>query len=85
MLQACSAGSAHPIGANRRGLGIMTTRQKRALLAILVPAEVCLAVLAWRDLDRRSEDQVRGTKHLWRLLVTINPGNSLFYWLMGRR
>jgi hypothetical protein len=42
-------------------------------------------VLAWRDLDRRSEDQVRGTKRLWRLLVSINPGNSLFYWLVGRR
>ena len=49
------------------------------------PVEVALAVLAWRDLVRRIEDQVRGKRRLWWLLVSINPGNSVIYWLFGRR
>jgi hypothetical protein len=61
------------------------TKQRRWLLAaILVPIEVLLAVLAWRDLDRRSDDQVRGKKRLWQVIVLINPGNSIIYWLFGR-
>lgn len=63
----------------------MTARRNWMAAAVLVPIEVCLAVLAWRDLARRSEDQVRGRKRLWRLFVSINPGNSAFYWLFGRR
>jgi hypothetical protein len=63
----------------------MTRRQKWVLAAILVPVEICLSVLTWRDLNRRTDDQVRGKKRLWRLLVSINPGNSVIYWLFGRR
>jgi hypothetical protein len=62
----------------------MTTRQRWAA-AIVVPIEVALAVLAWRDLSRRTDDQVRGEKILWRVFVSVNPGNSVFYWLLGRR
>jgi hypothetical protein len=47
--------------------------------------EVVSAALAWRDLARRSDDQVRGKKNLWRAFITINPGNSLVYWAIGRR
>jgi hypothetical protein len=32
---------------------------------------------AWRDLGRRSETQVRGKKNVWRVFISINPGNSL--------
>jgi hypothetical protein len=63
----------------------MTKRQQWLLAATVVPIEVALAVRAWRDLDRRADDQVRGRKRLWRLLVVINPGNSVIYWLFGRR
>jgi hypothetical protein len=41
--------------------------------------------MAWRDLAQRSDEQVRGSKNLWRFIVTINPGNSIAYWLLGRR
>jgi len=62
------------------------TKQRRWLLAaILVPFEVVLAVLAWRDLNRRTDEQVRGKKRLWRKFILINPGNSIIYWLLGRR
>ena len=63
----------------------MTKRQKLTAAALIVPAEVYLAVLAWRDLAKRTDDEVRGKKQLWRVLVSINPGNSLLYWLFGRR
>lgn len=62
----------------------MTRQRKWLLAAILVPIEVVLAVLAWRDLDRRSDVQLRGKKRLWRAFVLINPGNSIIYWLFGR-
>lgn len=62
----------------------MTKQRKWLLAAIVVPIEVVLAVLAWRDLDQRSDGQVRGTKRLWRAIVVMNPGNSIIYWLFGR-
>ncbi len=63
----------------------MTIKQKRLLTAIIVPVQIIGAVLAWRDLARRTDDQVRGNKRAWRVFVSINPGNSVIYWLFGRR
>ncbi len=63
----------------------MTSKQRRFLAAIIVPVQVIGAVLAWRDLARRTDNQVRGNKRAWRVFVSINPGNSLIYWLFGRR
>lgn len=63
----------------------MTTKRKRLLAAIIIPIQVVLAALAWRDLAARTDDQVRGTKKFWRIFVSINPGNSVLYWLFGRR
>jgi hypothetical protein len=51
----------------------------------IVVAEIVSAGLAWRDLARRSDHQVRGKKNLWRAVIAINPGNSLVYWVVGRR
>jgi hypothetical protein len=62
----------------------MTTRQKR-LLTIIVPIQAIFALAAWRDLARRTDDQVLGRRSLWRAIILLNPGNSLFYWLIGRR
>lgn len=63
----------------------MTRDQKAILTAIVVPIEVALAVLAWRDLAGRSERQIRGKKNLWRAAILLNPGNSVIYWFCGRR
>ncbi len=41
------------------------------------------AVLAWRDLGSRSNDQVRGSKKIWRVFIALNPGNSFAYWIFG--
>jgi hypothetical protein len=62
----------------------MTPHRKR-LLAVIVPIQVVLVVIAWRDLAARSDDHVRGKKDMWRATIPLNPGNSVFYWLRGRR
>ena len=63
----------------------MDANRKKLLLAGLAVVELVAATLAWRDLARRDEGQVRGSKKLWRLFISMNPGNSLFYWALGRR
>lgn len=62
----------------------MSSLQKKLLFGIALPVEVLSCAMAWRDLARRSDDEVRGPKSLWRLFITTNPGNSLFYWIFGR-
>jgi hypothetical protein len=57
----------------------------KPLVAGVVAAELTSAVLAWRDLAHRRDDQVRGTKTGWRVFITLNPGNSLAYWALARR
>jgi hypothetical protein len=59
--------------------------RKLLLGAIIVPIQVWLTVLAWRDLSRRTRSEVRGNKSIWRAFVAINPGNAIIYWLVGRR
>ena len=63
----------------------MTNPRKKLLAAVIVPIQIASAVLAWRELSRLSDDQVRGNKRLWRMAVLINPGNSLAFWIFGRR
>lgn len=61
------------------------TKRAKVVLGIVVVAQTISSVFAWRDLARRSDGQVRGPKNLWRVIVTINPVNSIAYWLLGRR
>jgi hypothetical protein len=63
----------------------MRSRPKRIALVALVLAEVGLAALTWRDLRCRPADEIRGSKRFWRVISTINPGNSVAYWLVGRK
>jgi hypothetical protein len=63
----------------------MRQKPKTPFLIGLVGLEVISAALAWRDLGRRPTDHVRGSKHIWRVFIMINPGNSLGYWALGRR
>jgi hypothetical protein len=66
-------------------MGLPKTKRGKAILGVVVLAQTVSSALAWRDLAGRSDDQVRGPKSLWRVVVTINPGNSIAYWLFGRR
>jgi hypothetical protein len=57
---------------------------RKQIYVALVAGEIGSAVLAWRDLDRRPDSAVRGSKRLWRIAMLANPGNSLAYWALGR-
>ncbi|MDQ6687687.1 MAG: hypothetical protein M3Z50_08780 [Actinomycetota bacterium] len=57
----------------------------KPLLIGVVAVEAVSALLAWRDLGRRSDHQVKGKKAVWRVFISLNPGNSLVYWAFGRR
>lgn len=60
-------------------------KPNRKVILAVVAVEAAAAALAYRDLAGRHQDQVRGPKTLWRIFIGINPGNSLLYWLVGRR
>lgn len=57
----------------------------REVVIAVVAVETVSAVLAYRDLAHRTDDQVRGPKLLWRVVMALNPGNSIAYWIFGRR
>ncbi len=63
----------------------MRRKPNRYLLAAIVAVEIGIAALTWRDLRRRPAEQIRGSKRFWRVVSTLNPGNSIAYWLVGRR
>jgi hypothetical protein len=62
----------------------MKRKPNKPLLGALVAVELVAAKLAWRDLAKRGDAQVRGNKNAWRILILLNPGNSLVYWGIGR-
>lgn len=51
----------------------------------LVVVDLVMATVAWRDLNRRPEGEIRGTKRFWHVVILANPGNSIVYWLFGRK
>jgi hypothetical protein len=57
---------------------------RKQILAVLAAGEIGAAVLAWRDLERRPDSAIRGSKRGWRIAMLANPGNSLAYWVLGR-
>lgn len=60
-------------------------KPSKPVIAVIVAGQVLSGALAWRDLARRPDGEIRGRKNLWRLFITVNPGNSIVYWLAGRR
>jgi len=55
------------------------------VVAVLVAVDLVVATFAWRDLKQRPEERIRGSKRFWHLAIIANPGNSIIYWLVGRR
>jgi hypothetical protein len=62
----------------------LTTTQKRLAIAAGV-AESVLTTVALRDLAQRPDDQVRGSKNLWRLATIVQPVGPIAYLVAGRR
>jgi hypothetical protein len=54
------------------------------VLAIILPIHFALAALTWRDIGRRTDEQVRGSKQLWRAASLLNSLGSIAYFAFGR-
>jgi hypothetical protein len=63
----------------------VNNKTAKPVVLALAGASIVSGAFAWRDLSRRPDERVRGPKRAWRVFITMNPGNSIFYWLFGRR
>jgi len=59
--------------------------RRRQLIGILVVVDLVAAWFTFRDLRRRDASRIRGSKRFWRMVTIANPGNSLAYWVFGRK
>ena len=59
--------------------------KQRMGMGILAAIELWAKVAAFRDIQRRPTDQVRGSKLLWRLALLVNTLGPLSYFQWGRR
>ncbi|HEX6858567.1 MAG TPA: hypothetical protein VF204_24995 [Streptosporangiaceae bacterium] len=63
----------------------MKRRPNKFVLAAIGVVHLTVVTLTWRDIRQRPEDQIRGSKKLWRVLSAANTAGSGAYWLAGRR
>ncbi len=56
------------------------------VVAALVAAHLVVTRphLAWTSANR-ADDEIRGSKRFWRIASAAQMGNSLAYWLFGRK
>jgi hypothetical protein len=62
----------------------LTGRQRYAIGALLV-VQFALLGAALRDVRRRPEQELRGSRRLWTLAVFVNFVGPVAYFLFGRR
>ena len=62
----------------------LTPRQRQAVV-VAGAIEAVVTAAALRDLARRTRDEVRGPKLLWRLACVVQPFGPVAYLLLGRR
>jgi hypothetical protein len=48
-------------------------------------AHVLVTAYTWRDLNRRTDAEVRGSKRVWRIASGANTIGSVAYLLFGRK
>ena len=58
---------------------------QRILIIILGMIQMGLFVTAWKDLNRRTPEQVNGSKIAWRAALFINTIGPLLYLTKGRK
>lgn len=62
----------------------LSSSQKRVVV-VAGALEAAMTVAALRDLSRRPDSRVRGSKRLWSLGVMVQPVGPVAYFLLGRR
>lgn len=58
---------------------------KRTLIVVTGIVELVLLAVALIDIQRRSADQIVGSKRLWRSFAFISIAGPLAYFVVGRR
>ena len=60
-------------------------KPSRPVLIALMILHIIVTAVTLRDLKQRTDTQVRGPRWLWRVFTPLQMGNSLVYWLVGRK
>ena len=60
-------------------------KPSRQVLVALAILHILITAITLRDLSQRSDAQVRGPRWFWRVFTPLQMGNSVVYWLVGRR
>lgn len=60
-------------------------RTERAVIVALAAVQLGLQVAALRDLHRRSDREVRGSRRIWVAVSFVNFLGPVAYFLAGRR
>ncbi|TQL68414.1 hypothetical protein FB381_2303 [Nocardioides albertanoniae] len=63
----------------------MTKKQKAILSTGAVLAQAAVAPVVLRDLQKRSDSEIRGPRALWRLWGSTNLLGAATYWFFGRK
>ena len=63
----------------------MTDHKPLRAVLLYLPVHFLVAAVTWRDIGRRSPQQLRGSKRLWRVASALNTLGAVAYWLAGRR
>jgi hypothetical protein len=63
----------------------MNDHKPLAVVLLYLPVHILVAAVTWHDIGRRSPQQLRGSKRLWRLASAVNTLGAVAYWLAGRR
>lgn len=60
------------------------TETQKAIAVVTVVVQLTMAIFAWRDLARRSNDEVRGPKWRWAIAIGANFFGPIAYFRRGR-
>jgi hypothetical protein len=60
-------------------------KPSRPVLVALVILHIIVTAVTLRDLSQRTDAQVRGPRWFWRVFTPLQTGNSVAYWLVGRK
>lgn len=63
----------------------LTKKQKTILTTGALVAQAAVAPVILRDLQTRSDDEIRGPRTLWRLWGSTNLLGAAVYWFYGRK
>lgn len=66
-------------------MSMTLTKRSAPVVAGLVAAQLVAGPVTIRDINRRSKDQVRGPRLLWKLWAGTNLAGVAAYWLLGRK